>query len=920
MPQFPQTTPYKSTPVAGDRIMGLDSENNNAMTEFPFNTSTSVVDVTTFGATGDGVTDDTANIQLSIDYAETLCSVDNIVTVKFPNAIYKTTYTLLYGSYLVFDFDGSMIDLYCETNDGSVFAARSFYDDYYASNGAVERVLFKNGSIRGNNNKGNGFGLCRVSNVVCDNLFTDQIDNHLIDISGGNNVTIMNCRAYDLTTAAYQIDNLESGNGTAFYIETSAHQSVSITMDNVRSYNIRVINNFAQNCYHAVHLHRDNGSSTNSNIIISGNVFTNCTYPIYNDQNKYWRNVTISGNIFYSDEADTRCLLIDGKMRNLTVTGNVFYGYEQVFLQNVSGGECTNFVFTSNRCYAIPSGNEVRALNLKRTITNALISNNQFYGFERAVACASTTVGINIDVFNNQFIDLTERAVDLQQVTGFSIKGNTFYNINTAFDATATQWGSPTETGIDQTNYKIYTSVTGNGGIVIFTSSDGDITGNRFYNVKGACIGFNDDGWSNISIIDNKATNCFALVCTESTSDPKPTDLQISGNHTKTNDKTAYPMYAGLYLTDSSGVYIKGNIIKNVMHNAVDLAGSDNIVATDNFIEGGFTYGADHKAFSLFGVDKMFARNNQVNGTYEKYWGILSYTDIPSDGDTVTIGGTVYTFLEAASSPNEVPIDVTGDMTYDNLVLAINGEDALGTVANAFVTAERVGSTVEVKAIKDRYVNIATIGSLTNASWAAATLQKGNNYSYYFNEVTNFEGYVDKYLGWDTSGSGVSGSSNVKVYFTSNTSPNTEGGIINHKYAVGSIITNDNNTGGSPQGEPMHWVCTSEADPSVWSREGQISYRTTAGNPVSNNVTPVTNYETIWDTTNNRWFKAGQDDPTASPADTDWQQISNYSTEGTGSPSGVVTPRAKGQEYLDTAVPRWYKSTGTTNTDWVALN
>lgn len=41
---------------------------------------------------------------------------------------------------------------------------------------------------------------------------------------------------------------------------------------------------------------------------------------------------------------------------------------------------------------------------------------------------------------------------------------------------------------------------------------------------------------------------------------------------------------------------------------------------------------------------------------------------------------------------------------------------------------------------------------------------------------------------------------------------------------------------------------------------------------------------------------------------------------GSGTPIGSVTPEFVGQEYLDTSGTVWYKSTGLTNTDWVALN
>ena len=39
-----------------------------------------------------------------------------------------------------------------------------------------------------------------------------------------------------------------------------------------------------------------------------------------------------------------------------------------------------------------------------------------------------------------------------------------------------------------------------------------------------------------------------------------------------------------------------------------------------------------------------------------------------------------------------------------------------------------------------------------------------------------------------------------------------------------------------------------------------------------------------------------------------------------GSPVGVVTPAVTGQEYLDVVAGKWYKSTGLSSADWVALN
>lgn len=41
---------------------------------------------------------------------------------------------------------------------------------------------------------------------------------------------------------------------------------------------------------------------------------------------------------------------------------------------------------------------------------------------------------------------------------------------------------------------------------------------------------------------------------------------------------------------------------------------------------------------------------------------------------------------------------------------------------------------------------------------------------------------------------------------------------------------------------------------------------------------------------------------------------------GVSTPVGSIIPLFVGEEYLETETPKWYKSTGLTNVDWVALN
>lgn len=117
--------------------------------------------------------------------------------------------------------------------------------------------------------------------------------------------------------------------------------------------------------------------------------------------------------------------------------------------------------------------------------------------------------------------------------------------------------------------------------------------------------------------------------------------------------------------------------------------------------------------------------------------GTLTGTTI-ADTNTVTIGGVVYTFKTALTSPavaNEVLVGASDSDSLDNLIAAINaaaGAGTLygtGTVANPFVTAAAgAGDTMDVTArsIGSGGNGIATTSTLTAGAFGAATLTGGS--------------------------------------------------------------------------------------------------------------------------------------------------------------------------------------------------
>ena len=114
---------------------------------------------------------------------------------------------------------------------------------------------------------------------------------------------------------------------------------------------------------------------------------------------------------------------------------------------------------------------------------------------------------------------------------------------------------------------------------------------------------------------------------------------------------------------------------------------------------------------------------------------ITSDTTSPSDGDTVTIGSTVYTFKTAlttdpAAVPYEVLIGVSAAVALDNLKSAINGTAGegttygTGTVAHpTFEATDNANTTQKILArtAGATYNSTATTETSSHLAWGAST-------------------------------------------------------------------------------------------------------------------------------------------------------------------------------------------------------
>lgn len=120
-----------------------------------------------------------------------------------------------------------------------------------------------------------------------------------------------------------------------------------------------------------------------------------------------------------------------------------------------------------------------------------------------------------------------------------------------------------------------------------------------------------------------------------------------------------------------------------------------------------------------------------------KATGTLTTTGQPSNGETITLNGKVYTFQTVLTNSNgNVLIGVDTETTYDNLIAAVNLAAGAGTLYAASTTlhptisaSEGTGTDVlfTAKTAGTAGNSLTTVEALSNATFANATLTGGAN-------------------------------------------------------------------------------------------------------------------------------------------------------------------------------------------------
>lgn len=114
--------------------------------------------------------------------------------------------------------------------------------------------------------------------------------------------------------------------------------------------------------------------------------------------------------------------------------------------------------------------------------------------------------------------------------------------------------------------------------------------------------------------------------------------------------------------------------------------------------------------------------------------GTITFSGLPLDTQTVTIGGTVYTFVAAAPTGDEVLIGATGEETRDNLLAALQGNPDVFAVANGTLV---IDLSAQASGVSGNSVALST--TATNVAVSGAALSGGAGITPYLTMVPTYQ-------------------------------------------------------------------------------------------------------------------------------------------------------------------------------------
>jgi hypothetical protein len=440
-----------------------------------------VRNVRNYGATGNGSTDDTAAIQKALDAA---VSGDSIY---FPTGTYHisgsvdvhTSNVRVYGdgAASVIKGDTTQTDLVVVYNSGSMSGVR-FDQLHFLGPRVFDKTV----------NQGSGIALNGVSGTQVTNCIFEGVGAALQESDTSSGTSLSGCQILDWGRVGLFLnggDNIQS---------TSFNQHDPNSSNQVTSHGI-YIHSGASGCtvqgcsfsgvrYYGIQLYGETGGTTISNILISGNQFTNNAQDIaVETAGPTISGITITGNSFYNTQGIS-VTVKEGS--GIHVDSNQFYNMINgaVVLGNwapYDAGASLSSVTVNNNTYQISGGTAGQIF--VATGSNGSLSNVSFQG--------NTASGFH-EVGSYQM-----GAIYIDHLSGATVSGNTLTmasgagSANTcagvwATNASGVQITSNTVNGTStQYAYGVY-----GGGL----SSGSAITNNNLYHCKLAAGGASTSG------------------------------------------------------------------------------------------------------------------------------------------------------------------------------------------------------------------------------------------------------------------------------------------------------------------------------------------------------------------------------------------------------------------------------------------
>lgn len=325
--------------------------------------------------------------------------------------------------------------------------------------GAVSYIGDTNITIEGfvidcNNKSCTGVALAHTSNCTIRNNIVRNIiaPSHGMDLAGNRNLIIDNNILVNCQSGGIQIDACMTGSIPVL-------TSPALNEDNTNSLNIKIINNYFEECNSgAVHLHK----TGHTNISIIDNYFINCSSGIVDDNNynSSHKNVKILNNYFEGNGETLSAIVFYAGHNNLYVDKNTFKNCKNgiILSQNIDNTNLYNYLKITNNTFdscvnaqikvenaykGLIDGNLIRIFGIDDTTeVNGVeilksnyvkVVNNDIYSANSKLMRNGIKWGINCDniiLSHNSLVSLENGIFGGTQSNFITITQNTIRNCN----------------------------------------------------------------------------------------------------------------------------------------------------------------------------------------------------------------------------------------------------------------------------------------------------------------------------------------------------------------------------------------------------------------------------------------------------------------------------------------------------------